>query len=94
LDAETYIPGHGPPGRKRDVIGFLEYFYDLRSLVGAYITSGKGLEQAMKEIQLPEKYSGYRFKNLFPSNVQRMYEELKEELLLSIPIEGPQLPSK
>ena len=94
LDAVTYVPGHGPPGKRRDVTGFLGYFYDLRTLVGAYITSGKSLEQAMTEIQLPEKYSGYRFKNLFPSNVQRMYEELKEELLLSIPIEGPRLPSK
>lgn len=94
LDAAIYIPGHGPPGRRQDLLRFLEYFHDLRTLVWAFVTSGKSIEQAVKEIQLPEKYSGYRFKNLFPSNVQRMYEELKEELLLSIPIEGPQLPAK
>lgn len=94
LDAAVYIPGHGPPGKRQDVLRFLEYFHDLQSLVGAYIFSGRSLEEAMTEIQLPEKYSGYRFKNLFPSNVQRMYEELKEELLMSIPIEGPQLPKR
>jgi cyclase len=94
LDAAVYIPGHGPPGRRQDVLRFLEYFHDLQGLVGTYIAGGRSLEEAMMEIRLPEKYSGYRFKNLFPSNVQRMYEELKEELLMSIPIEGPQLPSK
>ncbi len=92
FDADIYIPGHGPPGSKRDVRECLNYFQDLRAVVGTFVSSGQSLEQAMQETQLPVKYQNYRFKYLFPSNVQRMYEELKEELLFSIPIEGPQLP--
>jgi len=94
LDADLYIPGHGPPGKRQDVQKFLDYFLDLHTLVEAFVISGRSLEQAMLEIQLPEKYDSYRFKNLFPSNIQRMYEELKTELLFSIPIEGPQLPEQ
>ncbi|MEJ2111870.1 MAG: MBL fold metallo-hydrolase, partial [Acidobacteriota bacterium] len=94
MDADIFVPGHGPPGNRRKVQDFLEYFYSLRALVEPFVNSGKSLELAMQEVQLPEKYRSYRFKNLFPSNIQKMYEELKAELLLSIPIEGPQLPKK
>lgn len=92
LDADLFVPGHGPPGDRRDVRNFLEYFEDLRMLVEPYVAGGKSVDQAMLEVMLPEKYLSYRFKNLFPANIERMYEELKLELLQSIPIEGPQLP--
>jgi glyoxylase-like metal-dependent hydrolase (beta-lactamase superfamily II) len=92
LDADQFVPGHGPPGRRRDVLRFLAYLQDLRMLVEPFVIRGDTVEKAMQEIQLPEKYSRYRFKHFFPSNIEKMYAELKTERLLSIPIEGPQLP--
>ncbi len=92
FDADRFIPGHGPPGDRQDVEKFIGYFEDLRALVEPFVARGESLKQAMQDIQLPAKYSRYRFKDLFPSNVQKMYEELKMQQLLSIPIEGPQRP--
>jgi cyclase len=94
LDAERFIPGHGPPGNHQDVMKFLTYFEDLRALVEPFVVRGDSVELAMQEIQLPAKYSRYRFQNLFPANIQKMYAELKMLQLLSIPIEGPQRPEE
>jgi len=92
LDTEQFVPGHGPVGNRQDVMRFLAYFEDLRALVEPYVIRGDNVELAMQEIQLPVKYSRYRFQNFFPANVQKMYAELKVLQLLSIPIEGPQRP--
>jgi cyclase len=94
LDAEQFIPGHGPPGNRQDVMKFLTYFEDLRALVEPFVTRGDSVELAMQKIRLPIKYSGYKFQNLFPANIQKMYAELKMLQLLSIPVEGPQRPVK
>ncbi|MBN1571219.1 MAG: MBL fold metallo-hydrolase [Acidobacteria bacterium] len=77
LNAEKFVPGHGSVGNKQDVEDFLGYLRELRSLVEAAIERGESLEQATREIMMPEKYSSYQFQNLFPSNVQKMYSEIK-----------------
>jgi cyclase len=94
LDAERFVPGHGPPGNRQDVMKFLTYFEDLRALVEPFVIRGDSIELAMQEIQLPSKYSRYKFKDFFPANIQKMYAELKMLRLLSIPVEGPQRPEE
>ncbi len=89
LDADTFVPGHGPVGSRKDVEGFLDYFVTLKSLVEPVVDRGDSVEQAIREIQLPAKYSSYRFQNFFPSNVQKMYAELKALQLSSLPAEDP-----
>ena len=94
LDADRFIPGHGPAGDRQDVLRFLAYLQDLRTLVEPFVIHGDSIEQAIQQIQLPEKYSRFRFKNLFSANIEKMYAELKTLRLLSIPIEGPKLPKR
>jgi cyclase len=77
LNADKYVPGHGPIGSLKDVQTFLDYFHDLKSLVQASLDNGDSLEQAARETQVPAKYSTYLFQSFFPSNVQKMYTELK-----------------
>lgn len=77
LDADTFVPGHGPIGSKKDVEAFLRYLEELKSLVYPAVERGDSLEQATRDLQLPAKYSSYQFQNFFPSNVQKMYTELK-----------------
>jgi glyoxylase-like metal-dependent hydrolase (beta-lactamase superfamily II) len=89
LDADRFVPGHGPVGSKKDVEGFLSYFGELKSLVEPAVAQGESMEQAIREIQVPAKYASYRFQNFFPSNIQKMYAELKALQLSSIPAEGP-----
>lgn len=77
LDAEKFVPGHGAVGTKHDVEDFLGYLRELRGLVEPAVGRGESLEQVLAEATVPARYSGYRFQEFFPANVQRMYAELK-----------------
>jgi cyclase len=77
LDAEKFVPGHGAVGSKKDVEKFLAYFQELQSLVKPAVERGDTVDQVTKETALPAKFGSYRFQNFFPSNVQKMYSEIK-----------------
>jgi glyoxylase-like metal-dependent hydrolase (beta-lactamase superfamily II) len=87
LNAETYVPGHGEIGTKSDVKAFLDYLRRLKSMVQIAIDRGDTMEQATRDIQVPEEFSSYMFQNFFPSNVQKMYTEIKSLQLLEEPEE-------
>jgi len=76
LDAERFVPGHGPVGTKSDVNEFRGYLEDLKALVEPAVGRGDTLEQVLA-IPVPDKYASYRFQNLFQPNLERMYKELK-----------------
>jgi len=67
----------------------LRYFEELKSLVEPAVDRGDSLEQATRELQVPEKYSSYQFQNFFPSNVQKMYSEIKALQLALTPAADP-----
>jgi cyclase len=77
LDADKFVPGHGPVGSRRDVEAFLGYFKDLENLVLPPLSRGEAVDQILKDLQIPGQYSSYRFQNFFPANVQKIYTELK-----------------
>jgi cyclase len=77
LDADQFVPGHGAVGSRKEVQNFLAYLEMLQSLVKAAVERGDSVEQTTRDIALPAKYAAYRFQNFFPSNVQKMYAELK-----------------
>ncbi len=89
LEADKFVPGHGPVGSRKDVETFLGYLEEIKSLVESAIAGGSNMEQATREIQVPEKYSSYKFKDFFPSNVQKMFSEIKAMKIASSPMEGP-----
>jgi glyoxylase-like metal-dependent hydrolase (beta-lactamase superfamily II) len=89
LDADMFVPGHGSPGSKKDIESFLQYFDELKSLVQPSVDRGDVMEQAAREIQIPEKYSSYQFQNFFQSNVQKMFAEIKALKLETPPAENP-----
>ncbi len=77
LEADRFVPGHGPPGVKRDVENFLGYFEDLKTMVEGAIGRGEAIEQVVRDSKLPAKYSAYSFANFYPANIQKMFSELK-----------------
>jgi cyclase len=89
LEADKFVPGHGAVGSKKDVENFREYLEEIKSLVEAAIERGANLDQVLKEIQVPAKYASYKFQDFFPSNIQKMYSEIKAQNVASGPIEGP-----
>ena len=93
LDAEKFVPGHGPIGTKKDVEELLRYFEELKAMVQTAVDRGDSLEQATKEIQVPAKYDSYQFQNFFPSNVQKMFSEIKASQQELGPVEEPSKPN-
>jgi len=79
LDADRFVPGHGPVGTRQDLAAFLQYLVDLKAAVEPAVVRGDTLEQVVREIQVPDKYSGWDFQNFFPANVQQMFMELKAQ---------------
>ncbi len=88
LDADKFVPGHGSVGSKKDVQKFLSYFQELQALVEESVGRGDSMEQATNEIVLPAEFSSYGFQNFFPSNVQKMFGELKALQTSSAPPAG------
>ncbi len=86
IDADKYVPGHGPVGTRKDVKEFLGYFEELKALVEPAIERGDSVEQVLRDVQIPAKYASYKFANFFPANVQKMYAELRA-LQLAAPAE-------
>jgi cyclase len=89
LKADKFIPGHGPVGTRKDVETFLRYLEEIKSLVEGAIADGAGMEQATREIQVPAKYTPYQFQDFFPSNIQKMFSEIKAMKNASGSTEGP-----
>lgn len=80
LDAIRFVPGHGPVGTKSDILAFLAYFEELKSMVEPAVSRGDTLDQVIRDTRVPGKYSGYRFQQFFSANVQQIYTELKAQL--------------
>ncbi len=77
LDAETFVPGHGAVGTREDVRDFAGYLEDLRQMVQRSLDRGDTLEQLIAGAKVPAKYAGWTFQSFFPSNVHKMYTELR-----------------
>ena len=77
LDAETFVPGHGPVGTKSAVKDFLKYLEELKEWVEPRVTEGAAMEQVLRDVKLPPKYSSYSYQYFFPANLQKMYSELR-----------------
>jgi len=90
LEADQFVPGHGPIGARKDVEKFQAYFRDLQALVQSAVDRGDTMEQATRDLTTPTKYSSHKFQNFFPSNVQKMYAELKALQLSKMPAKPPQ----
>ncbi len=72
-----YVPGHGNVAELSDIQDFRDYLDDLRKRVSEGIAKGMTVDEAMKELTLPEKYKSFAFQNFAMPNVQDMYKELK-----------------
>jgi cyclase len=89
LDATRFVPGHGSVGTKSDVLAFLAYFEELKSMVEPAVSRGDTLDQVIRDTRVPGKYSRYRFQQFFSANVQEMYTELRAQLPTPVPAAIP-----
>jgi glyoxylase-like metal-dependent hydrolase (beta-lactamase superfamily II) len=55
-DVSTYVPGHGPPGSKKDLTDFRKFLEWLVVQVEMRLTQGKSTADVQKELLLPKIY--------------------------------------
>src|SRR5437762_7936209 len=72
-----YVPGHGNVAQASDIKDFRDYLDDLRSRVKQGIANGLTVDEAKKQLTLPEKYKSFAFQNFAVPNVEDMFKELK-----------------
>jgi cyclase len=75
--AAKFVPGHGNVADASDIKDFRDYLDDLRTRVKQGIASGLTVDEAKKQLTLPEKYKTFAFQNFAIPNVEDMYKEVK-----------------
>jgi len=73
----SFVPGHGNVATAADIKDFRDYLDDLRARVKQGIAEGLTVDQARKQLTLPEKYKAFAFQNFAVPNVEDMFKELK-----------------
>ena len=73
-DVEIYVPGHGDPSRKRELLEFRQFLEWLIAEVRTRVQEGKTLEQVKGEM-LPFAYH-WRAPELGPRAVEAVYRQL------------------
>jgi cyclase len=74
-NVDTVIPGHSPVTDWAALTEFTEFNRAFLTYVQGAIKSGKTAEQAIADIKLPEKFSGYQMTGV-KDNVTKIYAEL------------------
>lgn len=76
LDAECFVPGHGPVGKREDVYAMKEYVRFCIDAVESCIQSDAGLE-ALLETPIPDRFKSWQLPHMFQGNLKSIYEQLK-----------------
>ena len=77
LDFDTIVPGHGYMATKDDLVYFKQTIINLRNQVKDCFLRNMTLEQAVKEVDVPDL--GWASEERVSFNVYFMYRELQEE---------------
>jgi cyclase len=77
-DIEKIIPGHGPLADRDGLLRLAAYLGDLRQAVKDAIAAGQTLEQA-KKMALPPAWKELKWPEMFPRNIEAVYNELSRK---------------
>lgn len=80
MEARTYIPGHGPVGTRDDLFAMIEYVEDCLATARALVREGGDYEERVKELQLPDRYSGWQLSGFYPTNIQFLCRQLESQI--------------
>jgi glyoxylase-like metal-dependent hydrolase (beta-lactamase superfamily II) len=75
MKIEVVIPGHGDPGGKEIIRSIREYIEDIEEIAKEMKDKGNSIE-AIKNIQVPEKYKDWWLENYFHSNLEFMFDKI------------------
>lgn len=87
-DVEAYVPAHGTPAGKRELIGFRHFLEWLLNEVEACVREGKTLEQVKNQVRPLENYH-WHAPELASEAVEAVYRQLSGDRSSSSPISSP-----
>lgn len=87
-DADTYIPGHGAPGTKKDVADFRKFLEWLVAAVDSRLKQGQSPEEVQKGLWLPRTYNWHA-----PDLAQDTVADVCKQLEPARPAPSPSQPS-
>jgi glyoxylase-like metal-dependent hydrolase (beta-lactamase superfamily II) len=83
LDVNTYVPGHGPIGTREDVLKMVDYVKFCIDTAEDYAHTGSSLEDLLK-MAIPEKFRDWHMLQMFPGNLESIYQKKRDPLGLSV----------
>ena len=75
LNAEIYVPGHGPVGTRRDLDTMNDYVAACQHAVAALVAAGAGSE-SVATIEVPRQFRDWRLPAFFQANVRALLERI------------------
>ena len=79
LDIKTVIPGHGPFGKKEDLIVYRQYFEKLQTVAKQEFEKGKTLEEMKESLKLLEYKDWGHYDDWLSVNIETAYNELSQK---------------
>lgn len=79
LDIDTIIPGHGPVGKKEDLIEFRKYLEKLLLTVKQEFKKGRTLAELKESIKLPEYKDWGHYEDWRTINIETACKEVAQE---------------
>ena len=79
LDIKTVIPGHGPFGKKEDLIVYRQYFKKLQTVAKQEFEKGKTLEEMKESLKLPEYKEWGHCDDWLSVNIETAYNEISRK---------------
>ena len=73
LGAETFVPGHGPPGRRNDLQLMRQYIDSLQTIAGTMVRGGEPIDAASSKA-VPAQFGTWWFSKFFVPNLKFLYE--------------------
>lgn len=83
FDVNTYVPGHGPIGTREDVTKLVDYVKFCIDTAEEFAQAGSSLEELLK-MTIPEKFRDWRMPQMFPGNLESIYQKKRDHLGISV----------
>ncbi len=76
MQAEYYIPGHGPVGTKDDVQKMVEYIDDCVDIASSLVRGGGNYEEGIASLEIPQAYQRWKISWFFPENIRFLCNQM------------------
>jgi glyoxylase-like metal-dependent hydrolase (beta-lactamase superfamily II) len=88
-DVDTYVPGHGAPGSKKDLVDFRRFLEWLVAQVEIHLKQGQTPEEVEKALWLPKTYN-WHAPDLAPDTVADVCRQLAPQHAAPVPAQPGQ----